>query len=204
MIDSKTPHVLLLLLEFFSLSLTTALQPGDFLRPKSPSILAANTKWKLQLDVGLESGTWMPKRFPGWAESGARLGLGVEVLFVNTPSPVGEPLLGPLAETYELKVTSPPCTIVTANGQENVEFLAGGWCIARPTANIKNAGGVEVKPEGLLRFWLDCPTGAKRQDVEIKPNTRIFFTTGVWVRVNQPSWTVLRRTRNTICSRFCI
>ena len=24
------------------------------------------------------------------------------------------------------------------------------------------------------------------------------------LRVNQPSWTVLRRTRNTICSRFCI
>ena len=30
--------------------------------------------------------------------------------------------------------------------------------------------------------------------------------TGRWksLRVNQPSWTVLGRTRNTICSRFCI
>ncbi|KAL3926057.1 MAG: hypothetical protein SGARI_005732, partial [Bacillariaceae sp.] len=65
-------------------------------------------------------------------------------------------------------------------GQQTAEFTTGGWCIARPNNNIRNAEGDEVKPEGLLKFWLDCPTGAKRQDVEILPGTRIFFTTGVW------------------------
>ena len=122
----------------------------------------------------------MPKRFPGWAESGARLGLGVQVEFSNTPSSKAEALVGPLTETYQLKVTSPPSTFVSASGQKSVEFATGGWCIQRPTANVRNAGGSLVKPEGLLRFWLDCPTGAKRQDVEIFPGTRIFFTTGVW------------------------
>jgi len=60
------------------------------------------------------------------------------------------------------------------------EETTGGWCIQRPTSNVRNANGSMVKPEGLLRFWLDCSSGARRQDVEILPNTRIFFTTGVW------------------------
>lgn len=158
----------------------SALQSSDFTRRTSSSSLLAGTEWKLQLDVGLQPGTWMPKRFPGWAESGARLGLGVQVEFSNTPSATAENLVGPLTETYQLKVTSPPSTFVSAEGQQTATFTTGGWCIQRPTANVRNAAGDQVKPEGLLRFWLDCPTGAKRQDVEILPRTRIFFTTGVW------------------------
>jgi hypothetical protein len=122
----------------------------------------------------------MPKRYPGWAESGARLGLDVQVKFSNVPSSKAEFLAGPLTETYQLQVTSPPCTFVSLEGQQTAEFTTGGWCIQRPKNNIRNAQGDEVKPEGLLKFWLDCPTGAKRQDVEILPGTRIFFTTGVW------------------------
>lgn len=145
----------------------------------SPSLLAG-TQWKLQLDVGVQPGTWMPKRFPGWGESGARLGLGVEVEFSNVPSKKGETLVGPLKDTYQLTVTSPPSTFVSVNGEETVEFASGGWCIQRPTADVRNAQGSLVKPEGLLRFWLDCPSGAKRQDVEVLPGTRIYCTTGVW------------------------
>ena len=188
----KRLQVPLLLLPLCHLSTTRALQPLDFgdiggadelylRKPSSTSLLAKNAQaWNLQLDVGLQPGTWMPKRFPGWAASGARLGVGVTVQFDATPSPVGEALVGPLDETYQLKVTSPPSTFVSEKGQETVEFAKGGWCIQRPTANVRNAGGATVKPEGLLKFWLDCPTGAKRKDVEIMPGTRIFFTTGVW------------------------
>ena len=140
------------------------------------------TQWRLNLDVGLQPGTWMPKRFPGWAESGARLGLDIQVEFTSKKSKTGESLVGPKQETYELAVTSPDgkCTFVSERGQEVVEFTSGGWCVQRPTDNIRNAGGSLVKPAGLLRFWLDCPTGAKRRDVEIKEGTRIYFTTGVW------------------------
>eukprot|EP00547_Thalassionema_nitzschioides_P015992 CAMPEP_0194253148 /NCGR_PEP_ID=MMETSP0158-20130606/29306_1 /TAXON_ID=33649 /ORGANISM="Thalassionema nitzschioides, Strain L26-B" /LENGTH=240 /DNA_ID=CAMNT_0038990765 /DNA_START=233 /DNA_END=955 /DNA_ORIENTATION=+ len=123
----------------------------------------------------------MPKRFPGWAESGARLGLDLQVKFTDIPSSVGESLVGPKSETFQLQVTPPSLTFVTERGEETVDFAAtGGWCIQRPTGNVRNANGSVVKPEGLLRFWLDCTSGARRKDVEIFPNTRIFFTTGVW------------------------
>jgi hypothetical protein len=148
----------------------------------TPSSLFTNTKWKISLDVGLQQGTWMPKRFPGWAESGARLGLDVEVEFTEKPSATRESLVGPKDATFQLRVCSPSgeSTFVSERGQEKVVFMDGGWCIERPTGNIKNGRGSLVKPEGLLKFWLDCPTGAKRRDVEIRPSTRIFFTTGVW------------------------
>ena len=49
------------------------------LRPTASPLVG--TRWNLRLNVGLESGTWMPKRFPGWAESGARLLVDCEVEF---------------------------------------------------------------------------------------------------------------------------
>lgn len=158
-----------------------ALQSPDVSRAASLASPLVDTEWKLQLDIGLEPGTWMSKRYPGWAESGARLGLSVSVQFTKARSTTSESLVGPLTETYQLKVTSPPVTFVSVHGQQTVDFnWIGGWCIQRPEANVRNAQGSLVKPEGLLRFWLDCQSGAKRQDVEIPPGTRIFFTTGVW------------------------
>ena len=139
------------------------------------------TKWRLLLDVGLQPGTWMPKRFPGWAESGARLPLDIDVEFTNEPCDQRESLVGPKDSTFRLKVcVDGISTFVSEKGQQEVQFTDGGWCIQRPTANIRNAEGSLVKPEGLLRFWLDCPTGARKRDAEIFPGTRIFFTTGVW------------------------
>ena len=135
------------------------------------------------LDVGMQQGSWMPKRFPGWAESGARLPLNVNVEFTKQPSTQRESLVGTKDSTYILKVCNndgnKQFTYISERGQEEVTFTDGGWCIQQPTGNIKNAEGTLVKPEGLLRFWLDCPSGAKKQDAEVFPNTRIFFTTGV-------------------------
>eukprot|EP00568_Trieres_chinensis_P001655 CAMPEP_0183301350 /NCGR_PEP_ID=MMETSP0160_2-20130417/7498_1 /TAXON_ID=2839 ORGANISM="Odontella Sinensis, Strain Grunow 1884" /NCGR_SAMPLE_ID=MMETSP0160_2 /ASSEMBLY_ACC=CAM_ASM_000250 /LENGTH=295 /DNA_ID=CAMNT_0025463949 /DNA_START=19 /DNA_END=906 /DNA_ORIENTATION=- len=170
---ARVGYLARLLLLAHTLSTSVALQQ------QSASSLTS-TRWKLRLDVGLQPGSWMPKRFPGWAESGARLGLDVEVQFTNRPSATREVLVGPKDSTFELQVCSPTSTFVSERGQETVNFTDGGWCIQRPNNSVKNAQGSLVKPEGLLRFWLDCPTGAKRQDVEIRQNTRIFFTTGVW------------------------
>ena len=143
-----------------------------------------STKWNLMLDVGMQQGSWMPRRFPGWAESGARLPLNVNVEFTKQPSTQRESLVGTKDSTYILKVCNndgnKPFTYISERGLEEVTFTDGGWCIHQPTGNIKNAEGTSVKPEGLLRFWLDCPSGAKKQDAEVFPNTRIFFTTGVW------------------------
>ena len=124
----------------------------------------------------------MPKRFPGWAESGARLLLDVDIDFTDVPSPTREQLVGPKDMTSVLKVCSGtgPSTFVSEFGEQKVTFTNGGWSIQRPTGNVKNAAGSLVKPEGLLCFWLDCENGATRRDVEIKSGTRIFFTTGVW------------------------
>ena len=138
------------------------------------------TKWRLLLDVGLQPGTWMPKRFPGWAESGARLPLDIDVEFTDEPCDQRESLVGPKDSTFRLKVCGDGIsTFVSEKGQQNVQFTDGGWCIQRPTANIRNAEG-SLRPGGLLRFWLDCPSGARKRDAEVFPGTRIFFTTGVW------------------------
>ena len=122
----------------------------------------------------------MPKRFPGWAESGARLGLDVDIEFSDTRSSERESLVGPLKDTFQVSVCSRDSTFVSDRGQESVSFTGGCWCIQRPNGDIKNSIGGLVKPEGLLRFWLDCESGAKRRDVEIRPSTRVFFSTGLW------------------------
>lgn len=125
----------------------------------------------------------MPKRYPGWAESGARLAIDVDIEFSPEPCVTGERLVGPKGETGVLKVCTErrgPSTFVSEKGEQTVTFAEGGWCIQRPEREIYNADGGRVKPEGLLRFWLDCPSGATRRDTKIFPGTRIFFTTGVW------------------------
>lgn len=105
----------------------------------------------------------------------------VEVEFLTQPSSERESLVGPKASTYVLKVRGDaPSTFVSERGQREVVFADGGWCIQRPTAPVRNAEGRRVQPPGLLGFWLDCPSGARKRDAEIFPGTRIFFTTGVW------------------------
>ena len=160
-----------------------------------------DTRWRVRLDVGLQPGTWMPKRYPGWAESGARLVVDAEIEFTDDLLPQnlrGEPLVGPKEQTGIVRVNHlgksstenrkstdqdkpyNPSTFVSEKGTQTVTFTSGGWCIRRPTTDVKNAEGQKVQPGGILGFWLDCESGATRRDVEIFPNTRIFFTTGVW------------------------
>ncbi len=135
----------------------------------------------------------MPKRYPGWAESGARLVVDAEIEFTDDLLPQqlrGEPLVGPKEETGIVRVNHlgekndekpyNPSTFVSEKGTQTVKFLDGGWCIQRPTTDVRNAEGESVQPGGILGFWLDCESGALRRDVEIFPKTRIFFTTGVW------------------------
>lgn len=162
------------------------------IQPLAASSLV-NTEWNFRLDVGQQPGTWMPKRYPGWGESGARLGIGgLRVRFGSAPASHmmndgedTEPLVAAdgADAVRVVEVISEPCVFVSSKGQETVEFTGGGWSIQKrqnSIGDIRNANGDTVAPDGLLRFWLDCPTGARRQDVSIEPGTRIIFSTGVW------------------------
>eukprot|EP00532_Pseudo-nitzschia_australis_P016076 CAMPEP_0168261254 /NCGR_PEP_ID=MMETSP0141_2-20121125/8957_1 /TAXON_ID=44445 /ORGANISM="Pseudo-nitzschia australis, Strain 10249 10 AB" /LENGTH=335 /DNA_ID=CAMNT_0008199343 /DNA_START=230 /DNA_END=1237 /DNA_ORIENTATION=- len=202
-----------MLLPLLAVSSSLLLQQASCLQPQllsenigSQYSRLTSTKWRVRLDVGLQPGTWMPKRYPGWAESGARLVVDADIEFTDDRLPSnrkGESLIGPKEQTGILKVNHlgsstwsgnsnnginkysndkpyNPSTFVSEKGTQTVKFTDGGWCIQRPTADVRNAEGGKVQPGGILGFWLDCESGATRRDVEIVPKTRIFFTTGVW------------------------
>ena len=64
-------------------------------------------------------------------------------------------------------------SFVGFEGEKAVSFTGGGWCVQRTI-------GASAESEGLLRFWLDCTSGASKGDVTVDAGERIFFSTGVW------------------------
>ena len=131
------------------------------------------TSWRLKLDVGFEPGSWMPKKIDGWGASGARLLVDALVDFEASPAGESEELVGPLDQTRLLAARG-GSKIVTFEGEQEVSFESGGWCVQRPLLSKP------AEQEGLLRFWLDCPSGCAKNDVSVPPGERIFFSTGVW------------------------
>ena len=131
------------------------------------------TSWRLKLDVGLEPGSWMPKKIDGWGASGARLLVDALVDFEASPAGESEELVGPLDQTRLLTARG-GSKIVTFEGEQEVSFESGGWCVQRPLLSKP------AEQEGLLRFWLDCPSGCAKNDVSVPRGERIFFSTGAW------------------------
>lgn len=131
------------------------------------------TSWRLKLDVGLEPGSWMPKTVDGWGASGGRLLVDALVEFDDSPATEGEELVGPQARTQILKARG-GSKYVTLDGEQEVSFTDGGWCVQRTLFSDAKSN------EGLLRFWLDCPSGLAKNDVSVPSGERIFFSTGVW------------------------
>ena len=128
------------------------------------------SSWRLKLDIGLEPGSYLAKS--DWGASGGRLRFNVDVDFEETPTAVAEELVGPLAGTRVLAVQSEG-SFVGFEGEKAVSFAGGGWCVQRGI-------GSSAESEGLLRFWLDCSSGASKGDVDVAAGERIFFSTGVW------------------------
>lgn len=173
---------------------------------KSPFV---NSRWILRLDFGLEPGSFMTQRFPDWAASGARLGVPVELLFTDIPATtdipenahhrvvqvVGNKVNDHPVVVYRVKV-SPTfnSTFVSERGEERVTFVGGGYSMERSMMMPSNNALFDdnhdylnlesrtptQKPRFLLRFWIDCTSGAKRRDVELKSFTRIFGTIPIW------------------------
>jgi hypothetical protein len=131
------------------------------------------TSWRLKLDVGLEPGSWMPKKIDGWGASGGRVLVDALVDFDASPVGESEELVGPLDQTRLLTARGGG-KIVTFEGEQEVSFESGGWCVQRSLLSKS------TEQEGLLRFWLDCPSGCAKNDVSVPPGERLFFSTGVW------------------------
>lgn len=130
------------------------------------------TSWTLKLDIGLEPGSWMPRLIDGWGASGARVAVDAVVEFGAAPAAEEEELVGPLRQTRVLTARGGG-KIVTFQGEQEVTFESGGWCVQRPLFSTS-------EHEGLLRFWLDCPSGVSKNDVSVPVGERIFFSTGTY------------------------
>ena len=104
-----------------------------------------------------------------WAASGARLLLPIDVAFDAAPATEErEPLLGERQGTCKLRVAEMG-RFVGPDGEVVVPVQDGAW-----KATETGRGG-----ESLLRFWLDFPQEARRNDV-VLPSGRVFFTNGFW------------------------
>ena len=77
--------------------------------------------------------------------------------------------LGEPEDTYRLRVLSPG-KFVGVNGEVEVAATSGAW-----SQVATGRGG-----ESFLRFFIDFPDGASRNDVEL-PTGRVFFTNGCWI-----------------------
>lgn len=126
----------------------------------------ARAVWRVALNVGREKGSWMPDE---WAKSGARLALGVECAFTDDQffgSP--EPLVG--RTSFSVRPVGEAPTFVGVGGTTAVRVESGGWAVMPPEPGKRPA---------TLRFWLEFPEAATRNDVEL-PAGRVFGTAPVW------------------------
>ena len=106
----------------------------------------------------------------GWAASGGRLGISnMEIRFLGDQcTQFSDGLLGKPEETFRCQVLAPG-TFVGAGGEQVVQATNGAW------SQVATGRGGEY----FLRFFVDIPNSATRNDVEL-PAGRLFFTTGCW------------------------
>lgn len=105
-----------------------------------------------------------------WASSGARLSLPVEVIFTD------EPIAGDLRWTVDETACCPakqlqatPGRFVGKQGEVGVPVRPGGW-LAEPADRCG---------QKVMRFYLDFPDGAQRNDA-VLPEGRVFFHAACW------------------------
>lgn len=124
----------------------------------------------LVLDVGREPGTWMEQ---DWAASGARLVLPVNVRFTEEELDLGFPGEEGLGGRFckKLAVLDNNARFVGPEGEVIVNVQGGGWASLPLTERKGDYGEGASK----LRFFLDFPDGASRNDVRL-PAGRVFFS----------------------------
>ncbi|CAB9502199.1 expressed unknown protein [Seminavis robusta] len=146
----------------------------------------------LQVSVGRIPGTAMP---PEWAASGAKLGFLLEMEFCPEPCAdyqimTKERLLGTRSKKA-VEVLNDP-SFVSAKGTEQIVVRTQG------------AYGVELQDLAArqygVRFFLDFPEGAMRNDVEL-PAERIYFISTAWI-ADQPSMDRARQRQEELTQKL--
>jgi len=132
-----------------------------------PSAELAGLDVKISLSVGRESGTWMDKE---WAKSGARLLLPLQCSFTDEVLDLGFPGEEALAGRFcqKLECAGGGGSFVGPGGTVSVACDGGGWW-SSPTGR---------PGEQSLRFFLDFPEAAARNDVSLPPG-RVFFSSAL-------------------------
>jgi len=150
-----------------TLALTSSAPPrGDAIAPR-----LANQRCRMQLTVGRVPGSAMP---PEWAASGAQLSLSDLVVEFTDRSGAyemsKERLLGSGTACKRLAPSTQP-SFVGRKGTETVRVTEGAY-----TFELQRIEALRYS----LRFCLDFPEGAVRNDVTL-PAERVFFSTVCWL-----------------------
>eukprot|EP00529_Nitzschia_sp_RCC80_P024132 CAMPEP_0113455494 /NCGR_PEP_ID=MMETSP0014_2-20120614/8405_1 /TAXON_ID=2857 /ORGANISM="Nitzschia sp." /LENGTH=450 /DNA_ID=CAMNT_0000346927 /DNA_START=175 /DNA_END=1527 /DNA_ORIENTATION=- /assembly_acc=CAM_ASM_000159 len=136
---------------------------------RHPLRLLENTRWRVMLNIGRESGTWMPKT---WGVSGDRLYLSCEVEFSNEVLYEQENFFNGVDGTKILKVVHNKANLAPcmSEGGRKVRIKNGGWRV------VPNEGPLKTT---VLRFYFDLEeeTRHKGSDVYL-PSGRIYCTCG--------------------------
>lgn len=137
--------------------------------PKSTVQLLDNSRWRLMLNIGRETGTWMPKT---WGVSGERLLMNLEMEFTPQQLYDREEFLNGLGGAKILHVIHNEATVAPTiqEGGKRIRVRDGGW---------KVATGEGPMGTSILRFYVDLEeeTGHKGSDVTC-PAGRIYCTCG--------------------------
>ena len=123
----------------------------------------AGLESRLTLSVGREDGTWMAKE---WGASGARLSLPLQVTFSDERLDLGFPGEEALGGRGARRLECAEGRFVGPKGETVVRTDGGAWT----TSAIPGPPG-----QFKLRFFIDFPDGAERNDVSI-PAGRVFFS----------------------------
>lgn len=135
----------------------------------SDTITLDGIECDVTLNVGREQGTWMPKE---WGESGARLSLPLPIIFSDEAIDLGFPGEEALGGRYARRLRCGEGRFIGARGETIVRVDGGAW-----TASPMSGTSGQFK----LRFFLDFPEGAERNDVSI-PSGRVFFSGALFDR----------------------
>ena len=133
---------------------------------------------RVTLNIGREPGTWMPD---DWAASGARMSLPLDVTFSDEPVECTEPNF---LQNRDVKLPSLPGE---GSSTSRLQCSGGSFVGAQGEVVVKADGGAwSAQPTGqcgehLLRFYLDFPEGAARNDVSL-PAGRLYFSSACWDR----------------------
>lgn len=129
---------------------------------------------ELAVSVGRIPGTAMP---PEWAASGAKLGFTLQLEFTNEDANYemtkenllkGDALMG--NQLLSVEPLNDP-SFVSVGGKEFIKVEKGAY-----GCQIQNVASRQY----ALRFFVDFPEGAKRNDVELPPE-RIYFLSSCWL-----------------------